>query len=115
MSRLSISKERIEGAGLLRLGGRLDSYSVTDLEPILLEYVTNNQNVLVDFAELEFISSAGLRVMLMAAKRSKQANGQFVLYGMDENVRKVFEMSGFLGILQVFDNQNEAHACVTSA
>ena len=49
----------------------------------------------VDFAELEYLSSAGLRVLLKATKRLKQASGKIVLCDMADYVREVFEISGF--------------------
>jgi len=91
--------------------GRLDSTTAPTFEKALLAYFEGRPaRVLVDFDELEYISSAGLRVILMAAKRAKQSGGGFVLCGLHENIREVFEISGFLSILNVSDGRDEALA-----
>lgn len=115
MTTLSTTEEHLEDGLLLHLIGRLDSYSAADLEKSLLDRVASHRAVLLDFSELEFISSAGLRIILMAAKRAKQGDVRLALYGLDENVHKIFEISGFLGILQVFTSQSEAEAYALAA
>jgi anti-anti-sigma factor len=57
---------------------------------------------------LEYISSAGLRVLLMVAKRVKTVQGQFILCGMNEQIRTVFDVSGFLTIFRVQERCTEA-------
>lgn len=59
------------------------------------------RRVVIDFAALDYISSAGLRVVLMTAKRAKQGKGTLVLCGLQPHVKEVFEISGFLKILEV--------------
>ena len=63
---------------------------------------------MVDFSALTYVSSAGLRVILMAAKRVKQSQGKLVLFGLSPQVREVFEISGFLKILDVVDDRAAA-------
>ncbi|HZU64181.1 MAG TPA: STAS domain-containing protein [Novosphingobium sp.] len=93
----------------LSLSGRLDSATANDLEQVLLPlFAAPAPTVLVDFAGLGYISSAGLRVVLMAAKRAKQAGGRLMLCGLSSAVREVFEISGFLKILEVSDSRAEA-------
>ncbi len=55
----------------------------------------------MDLEQLAYISSAGLRVVLMAAKRAKQSGGRLLLCGLSPAVRELFEISGFLKILEV--------------
>lgn len=107
---MSMSEEQLGDILLVRLTGRLDSYSSTELEAGLLERAANNPRLVLDFTRLEFISSAGLRIILMAAKRARQANHRFALYGLSDSIHKVFAVSGFLKILNVFPTQEEARA-----
>jgi anti-anti-sigma factor len=97
------------------LSGRLDSFQTSALETGLFDDIAGARQVLIDCTELEFISSAGLRVILMAAKRAKQAGGRLALFGLNANIRKVFSVSGFLKILNVFDTQAEARAFVAAS
>lgn len=84
------------------LSGRLDSATSGGFEKRLLElFETPGARVLLDFTALDYISSAGLRVILMGAKRAKQTQGRLVLCGLRPDVREVFEISGFLKIIDV--------------
>ena len=64
--------------------------------------------ILVDFATLDYISSAGLRVLLATAKRLGASGGSLRICGLNETVNEVFEISGFSVILNVFGDEAEA-------
>ena len=82
--------------------GRLDSSNSIALEKILLELLdTRAPCALLDCAALECVFSAGLRVVLMAAKRARAIQGRQVLCALRAPVREVFEICGFLQILDV--------------
>jgi len=104
----------ISELGAVRLAciiGRVDSATAGALEKSIIPlFDTPERHVIADLAALEYISSAGLRVILMAAKRAKQAKARFVLCGMPPHVREVFEISGFLKILEVAADQASAQA-----
>lgn len=105
--------EIVDAAGVrqVSLAGRLDSATSSSFEKSLQElFGTSGWRVLMNFSALDYISSAGLRVVLMAAKRAKQGQGQLVLHGLQPHVREVFEISGFLKILEVADDQASALA-----
>jgi anti-anti-sigma factor len=98
---------------IMALTGRLDSTNAVTAEKEVSERVeSGTQQLVFDFGQLEYISSAGLRVILKAAKQIRAAGGDMAIYGMHEKVREVFEMSGFLSILTVRDNRDAAVAAV---
>lgn len=66
------------------------------------------RTLLIDFTALDYISSAGLRVLLTAAKRLSEAGGGLRLFGLNETVREVFDISGFSSIFSVFATEAEA-------
>lgn len=100
-----------EGAHQVTLSGRLDSATSGDFERSLQGlFQVVGAKVMMDFSTLDYISSAGLRVVLMAAKRAKQGQGQLVLYGLQPHVKEVFEISGFLKILEVVNDRAAALA-----
>jgi len=66
------------------------------------------QKLAVDFTALDYISSAGLRVLLGAAKKLRGSGGALHLFGLNETVREVFDISGFSTILAVFGTEEEA-------
>lgn len=89
--------------------GRIDSSNAATFEKDLLAlYGTPETKVVVDMSGLDYISSAGLRVVLMGAKRAKAGKGRLVLSGIQPQVREVFEMSGFLKILETAADQAAA-------
>ena len=80
--------------------GRLDTITAPALEKTISENICDVQNLVLDFQGLEYISSAGLRVLLGAQKRMKN-NGSMKLIGVCEDVMEVLEMTGFADILTV--------------
>jgi len=101
-----IKKDKVT---VVMLEGRLDSTNSGELEKKMLSLLeTGEKNFLVDFSALDYISSAGLRVMLMAAKKSKTAGGKVILAALTDNVKEVFDIAGFTSIFPIFANQEEA-------
>ncbi|MBN9019428.1 MAG: STAS domain-containing protein [Rhizobiales bacterium] len=106
---MSITFETTGPVLVVDLLGRLDSANAAEVEGALLERVTATAGpVVLDLVRLDYISSAGLRVVLVVAKRMKQAGRPLVLCGLQPNIRDVFEISGFLGILDVVAKRAEA-------
>lgn len=81
--------------------GRLDSLTCRDFETRLLAVLDTHAQVVIDCAALDYISSAGLRVLLVAAKRSQANNGRLVLAALKDNLREVFDISGFSVIFEI--------------
>lgn len=96
--------------------GRIDSVNANDLETGLLAIVQgNNVRLVLNLAQVEFISSAGLRVLLIVAKKVKPLKGNMVLCGMNEDVAEVFDVSGFSNIFEIRDTEAEAMAFYSQA
>jgi anti-anti-sigma factor len=97
------------------LEGRLDSNTSEALAQQLNNTMDSGQyQLIVDFSQLAYISSAGLRVLLMAVKRVTTESGALILFGMQDHIREVFEISGFLQILTVVGTQLEAEEMIRS-
>ena len=108
---MTITPETTAQATIVPLLGQINSANAGALEAQLLTLVDGGVRQLVlDFAALDYISSAGLRLVLVVAKRLKQDNGQFLLCGMQSHIREVFDISGFLAILNVTATRAEALA-----
>jgi anti-anti-sigma factor len=106
---MTVTVENADGIQVVALEGRLDSMNASSVEGELNGLVTAEHNrVVVDMAKLDYISSAGLRVILVMAKQVKQVSGKLVLCGMQSHIREVFEISGFLSILTVVETRGEA-------
>lgn len=108
---MTISFESVGNVQVVALQGQINSTNAASIEAEILALITPEQkNLLLDFSALDYISSAGLRLVLVAAKRLKQDAGQLVLCGMQSHIREVFDISGFLAILNVTDTRSNALA-----
>ncbi len=106
---MEINEERINDIMVISLKGRFDDSTAGSLEKALNALVSQKANkVLVDCRELEYISSAGLRVLLAAAKQFKKVEGRISLAALTPNVKQVFEISGFTSIFPIFTTREQA-------
>jgi anti-anti-sigma factor len=91
--------------------GRIDAHTTATLEDQLNKMVDGGAHKLVlDFQNLDFISSAGLRTLLSTAKRVRAAGGDLKVCALNSNVREVFDITGFSTIFSVTSNADEAIA-----
>ncbi len=94
---------------LVTLAGNLDSNTSPQAQEALDGILASGvRKIAVDFAALDYISSAGLRVLLGTAKRLSGAGGALRVFGLNETVREVFDISGFSTILAVFATEADA-------
>lgn len=84
----------------IALEGRLDTTTAPQLETELKQSIGDNNELILDFAKLEYISSAGLRVLL-AAQKVMNKQGKMVIRNVNDVISEVFEVTGFADILTV--------------
>lgn len=106
---MDVLERRMEGIVVLSLIGRLDSNTSDEFERMLLEKVHEGETRFVlDFEELDYISSAGLRVLLKATKELKKTSGRLCLCSIRDYIREVFDMSGFSSFLPIHPDVQES-------
>lgn len=106
---MTMSIESQGDLAVVVLNGRLDSTNAADTEmQILAQIEAGRPRIVVDASGLEYLSSAGLRVFLVVAKRVKTAGGALALHSLTAHVREVFEISGFVNVLTVCASRDEA-------
>ena len=81
--------------------GRADAETADELEHALREVVQLHPKVAADFGAVEYISSAGLRAVLQAARAAQEHHAEFTVCGLQGSVKKVFEVSGMHHVLQI--------------
>ena len=97
---LNITKSIENGSAVFALAGRLDTVTAPELERALQESLAGVNELTLDFEGLDYISSAGLRVLLSTQKlMSKQ--GAMKLRNVGETIREIFEVTGFSDILTI--------------
>ncbi|MBQ7020822.1 MAG: STAS domain-containing protein [Phascolarctobacterium sp.] len=96
-----IIDKQLNGSELtLSLTGRLDTTTAPELEAVIKENITGVTNLVMDFAGLEYLSSAGLRVIL-STQKTMNKQGEMVIRNVNETINEVFEITGFIDILTI--------------
>ena len=98
---MTIRKTKKENTLVISLEGRLDSLTASDLKEELKSSLDGVATLIFDLEELEYISSAGLRVLLMAQKTMDQLSGEMKVCHVNETVAEIFEVTGFSDFLTI--------------
>ena len=97
---LNIAKTIENGKAAFSLEGRLDTVTAPELEKELKGTLEGVRELTLDFEKLEYISSAGLRVLL-AAQKTMNKQGEMRLLNVNETIMEIFEVTGFADILTI--------------
>ncbi len=106
---MEVVEKKQNGICILGLLGRLDSNTSPEFEKKIFGVIEDGtRNVIVDFESLDYISSAGLRVLLKTAKELKRSDGKIVLCSMKEYIKEVFEIAGFVSLFPIVSSVGDA-------
>ncbi|WP_409341887.1 STAS domain-containing protein [Paenibacillus sp. MBLB4367] len=106
---MRVEERAIGDAIVMTLQGRLDPNTSGTLEKAFGKFVEQGKKSFVfAMSELEYVSSAGLRSLLLAAKKMKAIGGKLALCQLTEQVQEVFDMSGFSSIFAIYGSEEEA-------
>jgi anti-anti-sigma factor len=106
---LELGKKKENGVMVVNAKGRVDGVNAHELENCLSEIIEEGTGtIILDLAELKYISSAGLRVILTTVKKLKAQKRELFLSGLKGPVENVFKISGFGAILKIFDTPEQA-------
>ena len=93
--------EQLEDKYLVTLEGELDTAAAADVEKTLQPlYSTSGKDVIIDCEGLEYIASSGLRILISILKGAKAGGSKVVLRNMNEDIKSVFKLTGFINILE---------------
>jgi anti-anti-sigma factor len=99
---IQVTLETRDGWQVVSVAGRADGEAADQLETALRTEVDQHPKVAADFRSLDYISSAGLRAVLQAARAAQSRNVQFAVCALSDPVRKVFDMSGMHHVLRIY-------------
>ena len=106
---MEIIEENQSGVNIFKLNGRLDSNTSQGFEKKIFQAIDDgSKSMIIDFKDLEYISSAGLRVILKATKALKREEGKMMLCDMQDYVKEVFEIAGFDSFLPIVGTMDDA-------
>ena len=93
--------EEIDGKYVATLEGEMDTAAAMEVEEILKPlYKSNGKDVIIDCANLEYIASSGLRILLSILKDAKAGGSRVVLRNVNEDIKNVFSLTGFINIFE---------------
>ena len=106
---MEIIETKKNDISIFKLNGRLDSNTSPSLEKQLAGAMEDGAvNMIIDFKELDYISSAGLRIILKTTKDLRRFDGQIILCSMQDYVKEVFEIAGFDSFLPIVATLDDA-------
>jgi anti-anti-sigma factor len=106
---LEIRNEIAGGVALYRIAGKLDALTGPDLQTAACCAVEGgNPRIILDMREVTYISSAGLRAIVVTAKHAKAANGGLAIFGLQPAISEVFEIAGLRTLMPIASNETEA-------
>lgn len=106
---MNINTRNIDGILAIDIEGKLDTQTATPAMEELLQYLESSPDkVLINLAPLEFVSSAGLRVILRVAKQMRGYGGALKVSGAQGVVKDVLEISGFDNLLDLYEDEGQA-------
>ena len=97
---MTIHSQMQENTWIVSIEGRLDTNTSPELEEFLKSQLEGKKEVVLDFAALDYISSAGLRVLLATQKQMNQ-QGSLKIRNISETIQEIFEVTGFSDILEI--------------
>ena len=98
---MNIDKNYSDKELTLTVEGRIDTITSQELDKEINEEMGNFDSLIMDFTDLEYISSAGLRVLIATQKKLKPENIPFVIKNVNDTVNEIFRMSGFDKLLKI--------------
>ena len=113
-SAMEIEERADLAAVVVSLNGRLDGTTAPDLEARVSAIVDRGDvRMVLDCARMSYVSSAGLRVLLMSARKCQQHDGKLTIAALQPECRSVMEMSGFLAIIECHETSEAALAALS--
>ena len=108
---IELSSEKIGCAATIRIRGRIDADTAQQLEDLCNEWIAKGEKILIlDFSGVRYISSWGLRSILVVGKTLNAENGKLIPCGLSALVKDVFQVSGFDSLFRTFPNVDSALA-----
>jgi anti-anti-sigma factor len=112
---MDIQKERVGGVDVVTAEGRLDGIYSSAFANQVGELITGtNPKILIDFTNIDFVTSAGLRAVLLLMKKAKASGGAFALCGVNDQVREVLDISGFAEMFSIHPGRAEGIAALNA-
>lgn len=109
MDSIIITRETVEDVEICRISGKLDANTASEVEKKLQDAIdSGNKKLILDLQGLEYLSSAGMRVLLQAFKKMEATKGEMVLTSLNEKVLEIFAIAGLDHFFVLTNTEDEA-------
>jgi len=98
---MKVTESIVENIAIINVEGSIDSKTAKEFETTALAAITSQVQVIIDLTKVEFLSSAGLRVLLMIYRQIKAQSGKVVLVGVSEEIQEVMSNTGFINFFSI--------------
>ncbi len=106
---LKIESKEVDGIGIIILEGEVDVYTAPKLKSRLIDLVDEGKyNIIIDLQKVEFMDSSGLGVLVGGLKRVKSHQGSISLVCTQENILKIFRITGLVKVFPIYSSEDEA-------
>ena len=106
---LKIESKEVDGIGVIVLEGEVDVYTAPKLKSRLIDLVDEGKyNIVIDLQKVEFMDSSGLGVLVGGLKRVKSHQGSIALVCTQDNILKIFRITGLVKVFPIFSSEEEA-------
>ncbi|MDT3401529.1 STAS domain-containing protein [Mucilaginibacter terrae] len=107
---MKVTIQETEAAVIAAIEGSIDSKTAPDLQQSILPVINDRNKMVLDLTEVTFVSSAGLRVLLMVYRQLKSKDGKVFLVGVSDEIKDVMFMTGFITFFEITSTLEEALA-----
>ncbi len=105
---MDIHIETVRGVAVVTLSGQIDSNTAAAFQDEVLPLARPGQKILLDMSGVTYMSSAGLRVLLLLYRQISESQGQVVLAGLRDEIKDIMSMTGFLDFFTMFEDRGDA-------
>jgi anti-sigma B factor antagonist len=109
---MQVTNREQDGVAIVTITGEIDSKTAPDAQGILLPFVEQHHTIVMDLNGVSFMSSAGLRMMLLLYRHATAGNGKVAIVGLSDQIRDTMAATGFLGFFVVCGSIGEALTAV---
>jgi len=105
---MNITTKSLGGVTVVTVDGSIDSKTAPELQQKILEATAGTNMMVIDLSAVSFVSSAGLRVLLMVYRQVKSKDGKVILAGVSQEIKDVMSMTGFITFFELAETEAEA-------
>lgn len=103
---MEVAVKKINNVTIIELNGELDSNAAQQVQTQILSLATKNSRILLDMTDVNYMSSAGLRLLLLLYRQIREQVGNIAIVGLNDDVKDVMAITGFIDFFAIFDTRN---------